>query len=128
MSALGTDTGSLGTDLQALAADEQDGLPADSDMSAAQSDAAMVQSDAQALQASPGPSCLPGLASNISAAAKYFNTAAIDADNAVNQLSAGSLGAADGDIVSANTAVDKGNAKISAATTAVQNFSAGSGG
>jgi hypothetical protein len=66
------------------------------------------------------------MAVNVSAAAKDFSEASIDADNSVNQLSARNVEAATGDIQSATTAVDNGNDKIGAANTAVKNFSAGS--
>jgi hypothetical protein len=124
--AFSTDTAALGESLTALAADEQDGTAASDDTSAVQTAAASMQSDAQALQASPGPACLPGLAPNVSAAAKDFDTAAIDATNSVNQLSAGNVGAATGDLQAATAAEDKGNAKIDEANTAVKNFSSGS--
>lgn len=124
LSALGTDIGTLGTDLQSLAADMSlsGGAPA-ADESAVQSDAATVQGDAQAVEASPGPSCVPGMSADTSAAARYYSVAAIDADNSVNQMSAGNIEAATGDTQSATAAIDKGNARIQAATEDVRNFS-----
>jgi len=127
LTAFGTDIGTFGDALDALAAGEQDGDGTAGEMSAVQSAAASMQSDAQALEASPGPSCVPGLADNLSAAARDYSTAAIGADNAINQMSAGADDTAAGDLQSADTAMTEGNAKISAANTALKPYEASGG-
>ena len=124
--AFSADTSALGKSLTALAADQQAGADTSGDASAVQTSVACMQSDAEALEASPGPSCLAGLAPNVSAAARYYSTAAIDADNSVNQMSAGDGTAATGDLQAATAVAHKGNAKLGAADTAVKNFNAGS--
>jgi hypothetical protein len=96
-------------------------------LTAVQSDAATVQGDAQAVEASPGPSCVPGMAADTSAAARYYSVAAINADNSVGQLSAGNYAAATGNVQSATAAIGKGNASVQAATGDVSAFSGGSG-
>ena len=118
--ALGSATGTLGTDLS-------DGADATADETTVQSDAASVQSDAQALQGNPPPSCVPGLRTDVEAAAGYYSTSAIDASNCLNQLSAGNMTVADGDIQAATAALDEGNVKLHAATSDVQAFSNGQG-
>jgi len=120
ISALGDATTMLGTDLQ-------NGADATADETTVQSDAATVQSDAQALQGNPPPSCVPGLRSDVEAAAGYYSTSAIDASNCLNQLSAGNMTVADGDIQAATAALDEGNVKLQAATSDVQAFNNGQG-
>lgn len=121
-----SDSAAFADAVEALAADMEGSGPTAADTSAVQTAAASMQSDAEALEASPGPSCVPGLADNVSAAARDDATAAIDADNSVDQLSAGAMGVATDDLVSANSALDKGNAKLEAAVTAAKAFTASS--
>lgn len=122
-----SDASAFAQALETLASDMTATGATATDTSDVQSAAASMQSDAQALEASPGPSCVPGLAANVSAAARYYSTAAIDADNAIGQLSAGAMTAAADDMVSANTAITKANAKLAAANNAVKAFTAGNG-
>ena len=75
------------------------------------------------MEADPGPSCIPGLSGNVTAAAKDYSASAIDMTNALNELSAENMTVATADVESANAEMDKGNTKIAAATTAVNNFS-----
>lgn len=122
----GSDSAAFADALEALAADMEGSGPTAADTSAVQTAAASLQSDTEALEASPGPSCVPGLADNVSAAARDYATAAIDADNSINQLSAGAMGVATDDLVTANSVLDKGNAKLEAAVTAAKAFTVSS--
>jgi hypothetical protein len=123
-----SDMGTFGTASQNFTADLQTGGATAGDVSAVQSAASAIQSDAESLEADPGPSCLPGLRPALSAAARDYSEAAIDANNGMDQYTAGSLNAATGDIDAAGTAMDMGNAKLAAATTAVKNFNSEQGG
>jgi hypothetical protein len=128
LTTFGSDVGSFGTAIQALASDMQGTGATASDTATVQSAAATIESDAQAVEANPAPSCIPGLRGNITAAAKDYSTSAIDMTNALNQISAGDMAVATDEVGSANTAMGKGNAKISAATTDVTNYSDSQGG
>jgi hypothetical protein len=118
---LGNDVSALGAALQPLATAEGE---TDANFTAAQSASASVQADAQAVEADPGPSCVPGMAADTSTAARDYSAEAIDADNAVTQLSAGNVQGAADDINDANKQLDSGNAKIAAATADVKAYSA----
>jgi hypothetical protein len=104
--------------------DLQAGNPTMGDVSAVQSAASAIQSDAQDLAASPGPACVPGLNSAITAAARDYSAAATDVREGMDLYSSGSLNAATGDIEAATAAMSKGNAQIAVATTAVTNLRA----
>jgi hypothetical protein len=125
--ALSSDIGKLDAALQPLATDEEAGGVPAADTSAVQSASANLQADAQAAEANPGPACVPGMAADTSVAARDYSAEAIDADNAVEQLSTGDVQGAADDISDGNAELDKGNAKIAAATAAVKAFGAGSG-
>jgi hypothetical protein len=129
LTALGSDVSTFGTTMKTLAADiEAQGIAPASDTAAVQSAAATVQTDAQAVEANPGPACLPGLRSNLAASARDYQVAAIDATNGLNQMSAGNMNTATADIESADTKMGNGYAKIAAATSAVNSLSASQGG
>lgn len=127
LTTLGNDVSSFGTAAQALAGDMGNGADTAADTAALESAAATVESDAQAVEAYPGPSCIPGLRGDITAGARYYSAAAIDMTNALSQMSAGNMTVATADVDSTNAEMDKGNAKIAAATAAVKNFSASQG-
>jgi hypothetical protein len=128
VSTLGTDVGTLGTTAQTLAADiEAQGTAPASDIAAVQSAAASVQADAQTVEDDPGPACLPGLTSNLTAGAHDYQVAAIDATNGLNQMSAGNYDTATADFDASNTEMTNGTAKIAAATSAVQSLGSGQG-
>jgi hypothetical protein len=124
ISSFATDLGTFGTAAQTFASDMLAGGATADDVSAVQSAASAIQSDAQAVEASPAPSCVPGLRANLTAAARYYSEGAGDATNAMNQYSAGDVNAAASDIEAATTALDSGNTKLAAANTAIQNFTA----
>lgn len=128
LTTFGSDIGAFGSALQTLAGDlTGDAAPA-GDMAAIQSAAATIQSDAQALEADPGPPCVPDMRADLNAVARDYSTAAIDATNALNQLSAGNVDAATADMESCNTAMNKGNVKMAAATAAVEKYNNSQGG
>jgi trimeric autotransporter adhesin len=123
LTTFGNDVSAFGTALTTLASNPVGTAPA-SDTAAVQSAAASIESDAQALEASPAPSCIPGLRGDVNAGAKYYSTAAIDATNALNQFSAGNVDTATADMQIADAAMSRGNVKIAAASTDVSRFSA----
>lgn len=127
ITAFGTDVGTFASALQTLAGDMVGTTAPASDTAAVQSAAATIQADAQATEADPGPSCIPGLRADLTAGARDYSTAAIDATNALNQLSAENVDAATADMESCSSAMSRGNTKIAAATSAVQRYSANQG-
>jgi hypothetical protein len=116
LKAIGNDTGTLQTDLQAYAASNlTDGTPP-------QADDATFQSDVQAAQANLPPAGVPGLRSDYNAALTFYNTSATDIDNAVIAANSGEYNGAVADVEAGNTALDNGNAKLSAATADVNAY------
>ena len=126
LSGFGTDFGTFDTALQAFNADMQNGGATAGDTDAVRSATAALQADSRALAASPGPSCVPGLPTDTSAAARDYTAGAGYANSAVTALLAGVNTAAVTDLNDGTSAFGKGNAKISAAETAVNMFKAGS--
>jgi hypothetical protein len=126
-STLGSDIGTFGQATEALGTDLQTGADPSTDEITVQSDAATIQTDTQAVQADPAPTCVPGLRSDIQAAAGYYSTSAIDATNGLNQLSSGNTTVAAGDIQAGAAAISQGNTKIQAATSDMQAYSNGQG-
>lgn len=118
------DLGSLATAAQAFAADLGNGGASAGDVSGIRSSAAAIQSDAQGVEASPGPSCVPGLRANLAAAAGDYSKAAADADNGMSQYMAGDMNEAASDIDAASSAIGNGNAKLTLANAAVSGYRA----
>jgi hypothetical protein len=119
---LESDMGTLGTAEQRFAGDLGDGPVPPSDVSAVQNAAASVQADAQAIESNPAPSCVPGMSGDLSRAATDYQKTAIDADNAMDQYSAGDDESAVGDVRAATTASGDGNAEMTAAGNAARRF------
>jgi hypothetical protein len=113
---------------QAFASDAGNGGASANDVSGIQSAAAAIQSDAQGVEASPGPSCVPGLRANLAAAAGDYSKAATDADNGMGEYTAGNIEAAATDIDVASSTLGRGNAKLALADTAVTKYKKGSDG
>jgi hypothetical protein len=116
LKAIGNDTGTLQTDMQAYVAGNL------TDGTTLQAEDATFQSDVQAAQANLPPAGVPGLRSDYNAALTYYNTAATDLNNAVIAANSGDDNGAAADVEVGNTALDNGNAKLSAATTDVNNY------
>ena len=127
LTAFSTDIDSFDSAIAALAAGEQDGDATTGEMSAVQGAAGTMQEDAQALKASPGPSCVPGLADNLYAAALDISTAATGSASSVGELSAGNEGTATSEMNAAAAAMDKGDTKITAADKALESYEASTG-
>lgn len=116
LNAISNDTGTLHTDLQAYAAGNL------TDGTTLQADDATFQSDVQVAQANLPPAGIPGLRSDYNAALTYFNTCAIDLNNAVIAANSGDYNGAVADVEAGNTALDNGTAKLSAATADVNAY------
>jgi len=114
--AIGNDTSTLQTDIQAYVAGNL------TDGTTLQAEDATFQSDVQAAQANLPPAGVPGLRSDYNAALTYYNTSATDLNNAVIAANSGDDDGAVADVEVGNTALDNGNAKLSAATTDVNNY------
>lgn len=123
LTAIVTDLGTYGTAAVALGQDLNTGADPTSDESAMQTAAGALQADVQAAQSNLPPSCVPNLRQDESAALTDYNKAAIDAGQAVSELTSGSIAVAGADMQAANSATDAGNAKLSAATSDVNSFS-----
>jgi hypothetical protein len=116
LKAIGNDTGTLQTDMQAYVAGNL------TDGTTLQAEDATFQSDVQAAQANLPPAGVPGLRSDYNAALTYYNTSATDLNNAVIAANSGDDNGAVADVEVGSTALDNGNAKLSAATTDVNNY------
>lgn len=119
LSAAGTDVGTLGSEMQAFSGDLGSGAPTGADEQGIRSAADAVQVDAQALQADPGPSCIPGMRAGLTAAAVDFSQAASDADTAMDQYDAGNASAAITDIQAISPLSSNGNAELAKATSVI---------
>lgn len=127
VSAVGNDATTLGAAFQSLGTDLQNGTDASSDEGTIQSTAANLQSEAQALEADRAPTCIPNMGADLDVAATHYETTAIDANNALNQLSSGNVSVAVSDMQAATQAADQASAKLTAATGAVSTYVAGNG-
>lgn len=122
LSSFGTDIGGFGDALTALDAGVQDGDATSAQELAVQSSAAAMQQDAKGLRASPGPSCVPGLADHLHAAALDISAAAAGSIRSVGEYSAGDTGAAASSMNAAAAAMDNGTSKITAANRALKSY------
>ena len=93
------------------------------DISAVQTAADALRSDAEAIEANPGPACVPGLRANLVSGAADYSQVAIDANSGMGQYEAGQVSAAVADVEAARPLIAEGNASISAASRAAGNFS-----
>ena len=93
------------------------------EISAVQTTAGAVLSDAAAIEASPGPACVPGLRANLRSGAADNSEVATDADSGMDQYEAGQVSTAVADVEAARPLVAEGSAGISAAAKAAGNFS-----
>jgi hypothetical protein len=98
------------------------GHAASGDISAVEGAAGALHSAAGAVEANPGPSCVPGLRANLVSGAADYSEVASDADSAVGEYEAGHVSAAKADVEAARPLVAEANASISAAEAA-ENFS-----
>jgi hypothetical protein len=92
------------------------------DISAVQTTADALQADAEAIEANPGPACVPGLRANLMSGAADYSEVAIDANSGMDQYEAGQVSAALADVEAARPLVAEGSAAISAASQAAGNF------
>jgi hypothetical protein len=92
------------------------------DISAVQTTAGALQSAAQAIEANPGPACVPGLRANLTSGAADYSEVAIDANSGMDQYEAGQVSAAVADVEAARPLVAEGSAAISAASKAAGSF------
>jgi hypothetical protein len=116
LKAISNDIGTLQTDMQAYVAGNL------TDGTTLQADDATFQSDVQAAQANLPPAGVLGLRSDYNAALTYYNTSATDINNAVIAANSGDYNGAVADVEAGNTALDNGNAKLSAATADVNTY------
>lgn len=123
LSAIGTDLDNYSTAATSLGQDLSSGADPTSDESALQTASGALQADVQAAQSDLPPSCVPNLRQDESAALTDYNKAAIDSGQAVSELTSDSISVAAADIQAANSAVDAGNTKLSAAVSDVTSFS-----
>ena len=93
------------------------------DISAVQTAADALRSDAEAIEANPGPACVPGLRANLISGAADYSQVAIDANSGMGQYEAGQVSAAVADVEAARPLIAEGNASISAGSRAAGNFS-----
>ena len=93
------------------------------DISAVQTAADALRSDAEAIEANPGPACVPGLRANLVSGAADYSQVAIDASSGMGQYEAGQVSAAVADVEAARPLIAEANASISAASRAAGNFS-----
>lgn len=122
LGALQSDFSAFSMAARTFVTDTADGGASASDVSAVQSAAANIQADAQAVEANPAPTCVPGMRPALMTAATDYQKAAIDADNAMGQYSAGADGSAIADLQDADAALNNGDNEIAAATTATEKF------
>lgn len=115
LKAIGTDSDTIATDVQAYVAGNL------ADGTTLQADDVTFQADIQAAQANLPPAGIPGLRADYNAALTRDNAAATDLNNAVIAANAGDYAAA-ADVEAAATALNDGNAKLSAANTDVNNY------
>ena len=93
------------------------------DITAVQTAAGAVRSDAEAIEANPGPACVPGLRPNLMSGAADYSQVATDATSAMDQYEAGQVSAAVADVEAARPLIAQGSAMISAASRAAGNLS-----
>ena len=98
------------------------GHGASRDIPAVEGAAGALQSAAGAVEANPGPSCVPGLRTNLMSGAADYSEVASDVDNAVGEYEAGQVSAAKADVEAARPLAAKATASIAAAEAA-ENFS-----
>jgi hypothetical protein len=98
------------------------GHGASRDIPAVEGAAGALQSAAGAVEANPGPSCVPGLRANLVSGAADYSEVASDADSAVGEYEAGQVNAAKADVEAARPLAAEATASISAAEAA-ENFS-----
>jgi hypothetical protein len=98
------------------------GAASGGDISAVQAAAGALQSDAGAVEANPGPTCVPGLRANLMSGAADYSGVANAADSGMAQYEAGQVSAAVADVEAAHPLVAEANASISAASNAAENF------
>ena len=93
------------------------------DITAVQTAAGAVRSDAEAIEANPGPACVPGLRPNLMSGAADYSQVATDATTGMDQYEAGQVSAAVADVAAARPLIAQGSAMISAASRAAGNLS-----
>jgi hypothetical protein len=98
------------------------GHGASRDIPAVEAAAGALQSAAGAVEANPGPSCVPGLRANLMSGAADYSEVASDVDNAVGEYEAGQASAAKADVEAARPLAAEATASIAAAEAA-GNFS-----
>jgi hypothetical protein len=98
------------------------GHGASRDIPAVEGAASALQSAAGAVEANPGPSCVPGLRTNLVSGAADYSEVASDADSAVGEYEAGQVSAAKAAVEAARPLAVEATASISAAVAA-ENFS-----
>jgi len=94
------------------------GHGASRDIPAVEGAAAALQSAAGAVEANPGPSCVPGLRAHLMSGAADYAEVASDADSAVGEYEAGHVSAAKADVEAARPLVAEASASIAAAEAA----------
>ena len=92
------------------------------DIPAVEGAAGALQSAAGAVEANPGPSCVPGLRANLMSGAADYSQVASDADSAIGALEAGQVAAAEADVDAARPLAAEATASLSSATAAAADF------
>jgi hypothetical protein len=122
LTALEDSFGALDAAGHAFVAAASAGTASAGDISAVQTSAGALQSAAQAIEANPGPACVPGLRANLMSGATDYSEVATDADSGMDQYEAGQVSAAVADVEAARPLVAEGSAAISAASKAAGNL------
>jgi hypothetical protein len=122
LAALEDGFGALDAAGHAFVAAASAGAASAGDISAVQTAAGALQSAAEAVEANPGPTCVPGLRANLMSGASDYSEVATDADSGMDQYEAGQVSAAVADVEAARPLVAEGSAAISAASKAAGTF------
>jgi hypothetical protein len=122
LAALEDGFGALDAAGHAFVAAASAGAASAGDVSAVQTTAGALRSAAEAIEANPGPTCVPGLRANLMSGAADYSEVAIDANSGMDQYEAGQVSAAVADVEAARPLVAEGSAAISAASKAAGNF------
>jgi hypothetical protein len=122
LAALEDGFGALDAAGHAFVAAASAGAASAGDISAVQTAAGALQSAAEAVEANPGPACVPGLRANLMSGASDYSEVATDADSGMDQYEAGQVSAAVADVEAARPLVAEGSAAISAASKAAGTF------
>jgi hypothetical protein len=122
LAAVGQDVSKVGADDQAAGVAIQAGGDTSAALAALTADASQLGADSQTALANLPPSCIPGEVTAYRSAMAEHSQASQDSLALAGDASSGDYASADSAARAATTALDKGNADVTAATTAISTF------